>query len=78
MKKKTNIYICEFFYCLFGQVEYNHPEFNWQTFETEHFKIHFYDETELSAREAASVAETIYGPITKFYDFFPKKKLTLF
>ena len=72
-KKQIFTFVC-LFYCLFGQVEYNHPEFNWQTFETEHFKIHFYDETELSAREAASVAETIYGPITKFYDFFPKEK----
>ena len=59
---------------LFGEVEYNHPEFNWQTFETDHFKIHFYDETEISAREAASVAEKVYDPITKFYDFYPKEK----
>ena len=59
---------------MFGQAEYNHPEFNWQTFETDHFKIHFHDETEMSAREAASVAETIYGPITNFYDFIPKEK----
>mgnify|MGYP001156786816 FL=1 len=63
-----------FFCFLFGQVEYNHPEFNWQTFETDHFKIHFYDETEISAREAASVAEKVYDPITKFYDFYPKEK----
>ena len=58
------------FYFLYGQVEYNHPEFNWQTFETKHFKVHFHDETEKSAREAASIAEIIYGPITNFYDFY--------
>ena len=62
------------FYFLYGQVEYNHPEFNWQTFETKNFKVHFHDETEKSAREAASIAEIIYGPITNFYDFHPKEK----
>ena len=66
--------LLSFFCVLFGEIEYNHPEFNWQTFETEHFKIHFYDETEISAREAASVAEKIYDPITSFYDFYPKEK----
>ena len=34
----------------FAKVEYNHPELNWQTFETEHFQIHFHDETEMTAR----------------------------
>ena len=45
-----------YFYLLFG-TEYNHPEFKWFTIETEHFLIHFHEETELSAREAATVAE---------------------
>jgi len=72
--KNVAIILLSYFCLLFGEVEYNHPEFNWQTFETDHFKIHFYDETEISAREAASVAEKIYIPITKFYDFYPKEK----
>jgi len=25
----------------FGQVSYNHPELDWQTIETDHFRIHF-------------------------------------
>ena len=58
----------------FADIDYNHPEFNWSTIETEHFKVHFHDETEYTAREAASVAEIIYDPITQFYDFFPKEK----
>ena len=72
--KFIHVSLFSFFCFLFGEVEYNHPEFNWQTFETDHFKIHFYDETEISAREAASVAEKVYDPITKFYDFYPKEK----
>ena len=71
--------ICLFvsFSILMGNVEYNHPELNWSTFETEHFKIHFHDETEKTAREAATVAEIIYPKITDFYDFSPKQKTHL-
>ena len=72
--KKVFILMISCYTHLFSDVDYNHPEFNWQTFETEHFKIHFHDETEYTAREAASVAEIIYDPITQFYDFFPKEK----
>ena len=72
--KKIFILIISFYSNIFSEVVYNHPEFNWQTFETDHFKIHFHDETEYTAREAASVAETIYFPITDFYDFTPKEK----
>ena len=60
-----------------AEVEYNHPEFNWHTFETENFQIHFHDETEMTAREAATVAEVIYPKITEFYDFKPKEKTHL-
>ena len=71
-----------FFYILVlsnlnGQVEYNHPELNWHSFETEHFKIHFHDETELTARESAVVAETIYQKITQFYNFELEEKTHL-
>jgi len=53
---------------------YNHPELDWKTLETEHFKIHFHQGTERSAREAAEVAEYVYEPITDLYDFKPDKK----
>lgn len=61
----------------FSDVQYNHPELNWNTFETDNFHIHFHDETELTAREAATVAEKIYLPITDLYDFQPKSKTHL-
>ena len=60
---------------LFGQFRwYNHPELEWRTLETEHFKIHYHQATERSAREAAEVAEYVYKPITDLYDFRPKNK----
>tara|TARA_Y100001970_G_scaffold281422_1_gene392157 strand:- start:11061 stop:14360 length:3300 start_codon:yes stop_codon:yes gene_type:complete len=60
---------------LFGQFKwYNHPELEWRTIETEHFKIHYHQGTERSAREAAEVAEYVYKPITDLYDFRPKNK----
>ncbi len=62
------------FTILHAVVDYNHPEFQWSTIETDHFKIHFHKETEMTAREASTVAETIYLPITKFYDYEPKEK----
>jgi len=52
----------------------NHPELIWETIETEHFFIHFHKETERSAREAATVAEKVYGPITSLYQFEPDSK----
>ena len=60
-----------------GDVQYNHPELNWHTFETDHFKVHFHDETEMTAREAATVAEMIYPPITEFYEYEPDQKTHL-
>ncbi|MCH7939488.1 MAG: hypothetical protein IID13_07060 [Candidatus Marinimicrobia bacterium] len=60
-----------------GQQWYNHPELDWQTFETEHFLIHFHQGTERSAREAATVAEKVYGPITRMYNFEPAAKTHL-
>ncbi|MCF7803019.1 MAG: hypothetical protein K9N46_10965 [Candidatus Marinimicrobia bacterium] len=46
----------------------NHPELEWFTIETEHFYVHFYEETERSARVAAKIAEEVHGPVTDLYD----------
>ncbi|UCH09464.1 MAG: hypothetical protein JSU61_09530, partial [Fidelibacterota bacterium] len=56
---------------------YNHPELEWQSFETEHFVIHFHQGTERSAREAATVAERVYGPVTRIYNYEPPQKTYL-
>ncbi|NOZ75006.1 MAG: hypothetical protein GXO90_06445 [FCB group bacterium] len=61
----------------FAQFAYNHPELDWQTFETEHFIIHFYDATRHSAQEGAEVAELIYPKVTELYQYEPKSKTHL-
>jgi len=61
----------------YSQGIYNHPELEWSTIETEHFMVHFHTETEGSAREGATVAETIYPHVTGLYDFEPKDKTHL-
>lgn len=58
----------------FSQVDYNHPELDWQTIETDHFMIHFYGQTELYAREGATVAEKIYPHVTQLYQYEPPSK----
>ena len=62
---------------MFSQSWYNHTELEWQTIETEHFLIHFHEETRRSGQEAAAVAEKIYEPITSFYEFEPDSKTHL-
>ena len=59
---------------LYAQVQYNHPELDWKTFETEHFRIHYYSQTEISARKGAYVAEEVYESITKLYNYEPFDK----
>ncbi len=50
---------------------WNQSEIEWKTLETEHFEIHFHPGEEWSARQAASIAEAVYEPITAFYDYRP-------
>lgn len=56
---------------------YNHPELNWQSFETAHFRIHFHDGTDWTARRTAEIAETVYESVTQFYNYEPDDKTDL-
>lgn len=60
-----------------GFATYNHPELEWKTFETEHFEIHYHRGAEWTAQRSAEIAETVYGPITSFYNFEPDAKTDL-
>lgn len=53
-----------------------HPELNWKKFKTEHFDIVFHEGTERSAKHLAEIAEEIYLPVTKTYNYQPKKRIT--
>ena len=57
-----------------SQVQYNHPELDWQTIETDNFRIHFYSQTETSARKGAFIAEEIFTPLTSLYNYKPPDK----
>ncbi|MCK4579472.1 MAG: hypothetical protein KAU50_11840, partial [Candidatus Marinimicrobia bacterium] len=57
-----------------AQVWHNHPELEWQTFESEHFLVHYHQGAERSAREALVAAENAFGPITRLYHYEPSSK----
>lgn len=59
----------------FAQDEHNHPELDWQTFETEHFYVHFHLGTERTALLVAKIAEDIYRPVTELYRYKPAVKI---
>jgi Tol biopolymer transport system component len=50
------------------------PELEWFTIETPHFFIHYHKGTERTANTVAKIAEEIYGPITKLYNYTPSDK----
>ena len=53
-----------------------HPELTWKQFKTTHFDIVFHEGTERSAKRLAEIAEEIYLPVTKAYDYEPAKRIT--
>jgi Tol biopolymer transport system component len=55
--------------------EYNHPELDWYSIETEHFYVHFHQGAERSAQVVAKIAEEVYDPITSLYAYAPGGKL---
>ena len=60
-----------------AQIKYNHPEIVWKTFETDNFKIHYYDLTEKSARLGGAIAEKIYPSVTNLYNYQPQNKTNI-
>lgn len=60
-----------------GQEDFNHPELDWKTIETEHFLVHFHYGAERTGREVAKIAESIYGPITTMYSHEPDQKVNI-
>ncbi|NIM20300.1 MAG: hypothetical protein GTO51_08730 [Candidatus Latescibacteria bacterium] len=54
---------------------YNNTSLKWRTIETEHFDIHFHQDTQWTAREIARVAEEVYPHITGLYHYEPKGKI---
>ena len=57
--------------------DYNHPELNWLSYETEHFIIYYTEGLEDVAALGAKAAEGIHDPLVKFYDYEPDTKVSL-
>ena len=57
---------------------FNHPELDWFTLETEHFQVHFHQEAKRTARVVAKIAEDIYAPVTDLYQWKPDGKIHRF
>ena len=55
--------------------EYNHPELDWFTIDTEHFQVHYHNGANRTAQVVAKIAEDIYEPITSLYDWQPDGKI---
>ena len=58
-----------------AQESFPHTELEWRTIPTEHFFVHFHNGNERTAREVASIAESVYGPVTDLYAYRPEQKV---
>jgi Tol biopolymer transport system component len=57
--------------------DYPHNHLPWFTIETEYFSIHFQEGSEWSAKHTATVADSIYTPITDLYNYTPDRKISI-
>ena len=64
-------------YAFAQEDDFPRPDLNWKTIESTHFLVHFHSGEERSAREFASIAEEVYGPITQLYQHEPDSKVSL-
>jgi hypothetical protein len=53
---------------------FNHPELNWRTVTSDHFAVHFYDNTEPFVSPTIAVAEEVYPGLNEIYGFFTTRK----
>ena len=64
----------------FGRNKVQYDQFEFKVFETEHFEIYFYDETEETIRDVAAMAERWYQRHTRTFlrEFHEKKPLIFY
>ena len=64
----------------FGRNKVQYDQFEFKTFETEHFEIYFYDETEEAIRDVAAMAERWYQRHSRTFlrEFHEKKPLIFY
>ncbi len=54
---------------------YSYPELVWESFETDHFVIHFHQGTKRTAFLVGKIAEDIYPSVTMLYQYEPDGKI---
>ena len=64
-----------------GYFDYARPGLDWYTIETDHFLVHFHQDSTgagsgRTAQVVARIAEEIYGPITGLYEYEPDTKVS--
>jgi hypothetical protein len=59
-----------------AQDEFNHPELDWKTIETDHFRVHYHTGAERTAAVVAKIAEDVYAPVTSLYNHEPDQKVS--
>jgi Tol biopolymer transport system component len=70
------IQFLSFPFFLFAQEEFNHPELEWRTIETDHFYVHYHLGTERTAKVVAKIGEDVFEPITALYNYKPDGKIS--
>ncbi|MBN1301364.1 MAG: PD40 domain-containing protein [Melioribacteraceae bacterium] len=74
MRNKSILLILAVFLCaskLFSQYNEFEPEYNWLTIKGEHVFVHFHEEAERTAKLVAKIADEVWDPITKLYEYDP-------
>jgi hypothetical protein len=71
------IIVFPWFICLQNVAGFNHPEISWRTAESDHFTVHFYENTEPFVSPAIAIAEEVYPPLNEIYGFITSKKINL-
>ncbi len=56
---------------IYAQLDSYDPEFNWFTLKGKHIYVHYHEETERTARTVLKIAEEVWGPITRLYQYEP-------
>lgn len=59
----------------FYSFPYNH--LNWYTIESEHFLVHFQEGNSRPAQVTSRIAEEIYAPVTRMYEYEPDQKINI-
>ena len=56
---------------------FNHPEIEWKSVSTEHFRINFYDATEPVVYATWKIAEETYQALIQYYGYVLKDRINI-